>query len=248
MNSITQNMYALPKWEMQMYDEDVEEEQQNEEQAACGAIAQLPKVLERIGTTVQFASAAGGPMSHSETAPSPCSSADMAEFFPSWRAVAVPSAVEQKASGCRLESPAVVDKEASECCGASGAGKSSRELEEAPATEAAPKCSGVCNVEEMSPNFCWMPSAGRVVMKRSTMTLQTSFFGTPTEVGEWSRLRDVNVRFEPDRLTIEAHDSLGNTKILRCRVGTPHTLDVKSSTYKIDPNGRNVQISLQMFA
>lgn len=240
MNSITQNMYALPKWEMQMYDEDVEEEQQNEEQAACGTIAKLPKVLGRIGTTVQFASAAVGPMS-------PCNSADMAEFFPSWRAVAVPSAVEQKASGCRLENPAVVDEEPSECCGASGAGKSLA-LEEAPATEAAPKCSEACNVEETSTNFCWMPSAGRDVMKRSTMTLQTSFFGTPTEVGEWSRLRDVNVRFEPDRLTIEAHDSLGNTKILRCCVGTPHTLDVKSSTYKIDPNGRNVQISLQMFA
>jgi hypothetical protein len=73
------------------------------------------------------------------------------------------------------------------------------------------------------------------------MTIPSTSFG---DSEEWARLRDAQVRFEPDRIVVEAHGRSGTTKIIHCS-NIPRRLDPEASTYKLDPDGRDVQINLQ---
>lgn len=75
------------------------------------------------------------------------------------------------------------------------------------------------------------------------MTIPNSTFG---EGEDWGLLRDAQVRFEPDRIIVEAHDRLGHSRIIHCS-NIPRRLDTESSTYQVDPNGLSVFITLKIY-
>lgn len=91
-----------------------------------------------------------------------------------------------------------------------------------------------------SVTVCEMPSKDGDPNKAWKMSIPASFFG---EAEEWGRLRDARVRFEPDQIIVEAHDRHGNSKIIHCS-DIPRRLVAESSTYKLDPDGKEVQLTL----
>lgn len=63
---------------------------------------------------------------------------------------------------------------------------------------------------------------------------------------EWGRITDATVIFDPGRIVVESHHRCGNSKILHCP-SLPWHVDTEASTFKIDPDGRNVQITVRTF-
>jgi hypothetical protein len=108
-----------------------------------------------------------------------------------------------------------------------------------------PKCRLSPDERQMSPDpsMRQMPSKDTDLKRAWMMTIPSSFFGAAEE---WGRLRDAHVRFEPDRIIVEAHDRCGKSKIIHCS-DIPARLDTEASTYKVDPEGSSVQITLQTF-
>jgi hypothetical protein len=78
------------------------------------------------------------------------------------------------------------------------------------------------------------------------MTIPSVIFGAS---GEWGRLRDAHVSFEPTRMVITAHNQRGRSKIMVCDIEViPACLHVDSSTYKVDPEGKSLQIIMKAVA
>jgi len=91
------------------------------------------------------------------------------------------------------------------------------------------------------PAMCEMLSKDTDPKRSWVMTIPNSTFGADAE---WGLLRDAQVRFEPDRIIVEAHDRFGHSRIIHCSE-IPRRLDIDESTYKVDPNGYSVQITIK---
>lgn len=79
-------------------------------------------------------------------------------------------------------------------------------------------------------SYCWM------------LKFPNSFFGKGKH-GKWTRIRDAHVHFEKDRVVVEAHDRSGSVSLALC-TDLPQHLDAGTCTYKVDPEGNYVELTV----
>jgi hypothetical protein len=84
-----------------------------------------------------------------------------------------------------------------------------------------------------------------------TMTANHFFANDENGCTTQHRFRDVIVRFQPDRIVVEAHDLCGSTAIFQCSdFIDKHGLfvDTDKSSYKIDIHGVHFQVTLHLIS